>query len=62
VKTTCGLTVTSTSSSSVSSSTPGNGCFCTMQYSPVCAAGKSYGNECQARCDGQTTWTPGECS
>ena len=64
VKTTCGLPVSSTASSSSisSSSAPSDGCYCTMQYSPVCAAGKTFGNECQARCEGHTTWTPGECS
>ncbi|MBC8173781.1 MAG: kazal domain protein [Chitinophagales bacterium] len=37
-------------------------CMCTMQYDPVCGCNnKTYGNACQAECDGITEYTKGEC-
>ncbi len=66
VRTTCGLSVNTSSSSSISSEASSvsskSSCMCTMQYSPVCAGGTTFGNDCQARCEGHTTWTPGECA
>ncbi len=37
-------------------------CFCMKIYQPVCAAGVSYGNSCEAECNGHKTWDEGACS
>jgi Kazal-type serine protease inhibitor domain len=40
----------------------GDGCMCTEIYKPVCGCnGKTYGNECSAKCNGITKFTEGEC-
>ena len=36
-------------------------CFCMKIFSPVCSDGKTYGNSCEAECDGHKTWTEGPC-
>lgn len=41
---------------------PANSCICTMEWAPVCASGKSYGNACTARCAGETAWSVGSCT
>jgi hypothetical protein len=35
--------------------------MCTMQWDPVCADGKTYGNPCQAKGAGVMTFSQGEC-
>ena len=43
-------------------SNPQPDCFCTLQYDPVCGCnGVTYGNACQAMCDGITKYKKGEC-
>jgi len=40
------------------------GCICTQDYAPVCCREETYGNACEARCDGfdaETHCTSGEC-
>jgi coxsackievirus/adenovirus receptor len=38
-------------------------CICTLEYNPVCVKGQTYGNPCEARCDGykEGDWTMGAC-
>ncbi len=36
-------------------------CICPAIYAPVCVNGKTYGNECEAACNGETTWVNGVC-
>lgn len=36
-------------------------CYCMKIFKPVCAAGVSYGNSCEAECHGNKTWTEGKC-
>ncbi|MFZ1749839.1 MAG: Kazal-type serine protease inhibitor domain-containing protein [Saprospiraceae bacterium] len=41
---------------------PQSDCFCTKQYDPVCGCNNiTYGNACEAGCDGITEYTKGEC-
>ncbi len=38
-------------------------CMCTKQYDPVCGCNqKTYGNSCEAECNGITNYTKGPCS
>lgn len=36
-------------------------CVCQQKFAPVCANGRQYGNECNARCAGVTVFSPGAC-
>lgn len=37
-------------------------CYCMKIYKPVCGAdGVTYGNSCEAECQGNKTWTEGTC-
>lgn len=36
-------------------------CYCMKIFQPVCAGGVSYGNSCEAECNGHTKWTEGSC-
>lgn len=37
------------------------GCFCTLEYNPVCVNSVTYPNSCFAECAGKTLYTTGEC-
>lgn len=38
-------------------------CMCTKQYDPVCGCNdKTYGNACEAECNGITNYTKGACN
>ena len=37
-------------------------CYCMKIYQPVCANGVNYGNSCEAECNGNKTWTEGNCA
>ena len=42
---------------------PNTACPCHRAFRPVCGANnRDYANECLAECDGQETWTDGNCS
>jgi hypothetical protein len=41
---------------------PDNACICMMIYEPVCHEGKTYGNACQAKCEGVKKFKPGACT
>lgn len=36
-------------------------CICMKIYRPVCAEGRTFGNSCEAECNGHTKWTEGMC-
>jgi hypothetical protein len=36
-------------------------CVCMKIYQPVCADGVTYGNSCEAECEGHKKWTEGTC-
>lgn len=36
-------------------------CVCMKIYRPVCAEGRTFGNSCEAECNGHTKWTEGTC-
>lgn len=36
-------------------------CNCIKIFRPVCAEGRTFGNSCEAECNGFPSWTPGEC-
>ena len=41
---------------------PKENCMCTRQYDPVCGCNKkTYGNSCEAECNGVLNYTKGEC-
>lgn len=37
-------------------------CYCMKIFQPVCADGQSYGNSCEAECNGHKTWKEGSCA
>lgn len=37
-------------------------CYCMKIYQPVCANGVTFGNSCEAECQGHKKWTEGTCS
>jgi hypothetical protein len=42
---------------------PKENCVCTREYAPVCGCNnKTYGNACEAECNGITQYVKGECS
>lgn len=36
-------------------------CYCMKIFQPVCAGGKTYGNSCEAECQGHKTWKEDAC-
>lgn len=36
-------------------------CSCTQEWRPVCCIDKTYGNQCEASCNGCQQWQSGEC-
>lgn len=36
-------------------------CYCMKIFQPVCAGGQTYGNSCEAECQGHKTWKEGPC-
>ena len=36
-------------------------CYCMKIFQPVCAGGQTYGNSCEAECQGHKTWKEGSC-
>ena len=36
-------------------------CYCMKIFRPVCAEGSTFGNSCEAECQGYKTWQEGPC-
>ena len=36
-------------------------CYCMKIFKPVCANGQTFGNSCEAECQGHKKWTEGDC-
>lgn len=36
-------------------------CYCMKIFQPVCADGQSFGNSCEAECQGHKKWKEGSC-
>lgn len=39
-----------------------NNCICPKIFRPVCAEGRTFGNSCEAECNGYDKWSEGSCN